>query len=86
MRFFSGTSNYMTIDSTPKELPFSGKLLSSTLLWCCLLFNFTQFVILEIFSVLDLAGYSEVFTGYKLSRKSVKKKRERRKTMANHNK
>ena len=24
-------------------------------MWCCLLFNFTQFVILENFSILDLA-------------------------------
>ena len=35
--------------------PFDGKLLSSTLLWCYLVFNFTQFVILESLSVLDLA-------------------------------
>ena len=35
--------------------PFIGKLLSSTLLWCCLFFNFTQFVVLENLSILDLA-------------------------------
>ena len=38
---------------------FIGKLLSSTLLtyllWCCLTFDFTQFVILENLSILDLA-------------------------------
>ena len=32
-----------------------GKLLSSTLLWCCLFFNFTQFVVLENLLVFDLA-------------------------------
>ena len=31
------------------------KLLSSTLLSCCLFFNFIQFVILKNFSILDLA-------------------------------
>ena len=39
----------------PKVRPFVGKLLSSTLLWCFNFFNFTQFVILENLSVLDLA-------------------------------
>ena len=34
---------------------FIGKLLGSTLLWCCSCFNFTQFVILENLSSLDLA-------------------------------
>ena len=34
---------------------FIGKLLSSTLLWCCWSFNFTQFVILKNLSILDLA-------------------------------
>ena len=32
----------------------TGTLLSSPLLWCCLFFNFTQFVILEDLSMLDL--------------------------------
>ena len=36
-------------------LPFIGRLLSSTLLWCCLLFSFTQFVIFENLSIFDLA-------------------------------
>ena len=36
-------------------VPFIAKLLSSTLLWCCLLINFTQFVILENLSILVLA-------------------------------
>ena len=31
------------------------KPMSSTLLWCCLFFNFTQFVFSENLSVLDLA-------------------------------
>ena len=31
------------------------KLLNSTVLWCCLFFNFTQFVILEHLPILDLA-------------------------------
>ena len=35
--------------------PFTGKLLSSTLLWCCLFFNFTQVAILENLSIVDLA-------------------------------
>ena len=35
--------------------PFSGKLLSSTLLWRCFVFNFPQFVVLENLSILDLA-------------------------------
>ena len=34
---------------------FVGKLLSSTLLWCWLIFNFTKFVVLEKLSILDLA-------------------------------
>ena len=32
-----------------------GKLLISTFLWCCFYFDFTQFVILENLSILDLA-------------------------------
>ena len=36
-------------------LPFVGKLLSSTLPWSCLFFNFTKFVIIENLSILDLA-------------------------------
>ena len=36
-------------------LLLSFKVLSCTLLWCCLFFNFLQFVILENLSVLDLA-------------------------------
>ena len=36
--------------------PFIGKLLSSTLLWCCLYFDFTQFVILENLSVYGLGN------------------------------
>ena len=50
--------SFLTFDSMDRTLRcdhFVGKLLSSTLLWCCLLFNFTQFVILEHLSVLDLA-------------------------------
>ena len=35
-------------------LPFVGKLSKSTSLWCCVLFNFTQVVILENLSILDL--------------------------------
>ena len=35
--------------------PVIGKLLRSTLLWCCLLSNFPQFVILENLSILGLA-------------------------------
>ena len=40
-----------------KVWPFIGKLLNSTLLWCfgVVRFNFTQFVILENLSILDLA-------------------------------
>ena len=32
-------------EQKPEESPFIGKLSSSTLLWCCLFFNFTQFVV-----------------------------------------
>ena len=32
-----------------------GNLLSSTLLWCCLFFNFTHFLILENLSIFELA-------------------------------
>ena len=41
---------------------FIGKLLSSTLLWSCLIFNFMQFVILENLLILDLAplGVKEI--------------------------
>ena len=35
--------------------PFIGKLLSGALLWCCVFFNVTQFVIFEDLSILDLA-------------------------------
>ena len=45
--------SFLTFDSMDRT--FVGKLLSSTVLWCCLFFNFTQFVILENLSVLDLA-------------------------------
>ena len=41
-------------DQTIKHA-FNGKLSNSTLLWCCLFFNFTQFVIFTNLSVLDLA-------------------------------
>ena len=55
--------SFLTFDSMDRTLtvigpftgPFTGKLLSRDLLWCCLVFNFTQFVILENLSVLDLA-------------------------------
>ena len=43
------------VDRTMKMISFIGKLLSSTLLWCCLFFNFTQFLILEKLSILNLA-------------------------------
>ena len=45
-----------SVDRNPEELPFVGKLLSSTSLWCCLFFSvFTQFVLLEKLSVWDSA-------------------------------
>ena len=37
------------LENYPWHWPFIGKLLSSTLLWCCLFFNFTLLVILENF-------------------------------------
>ena len=36
------------MDRTPKVRPPVGKLLSSTLLWCCLFFSFSQFVIFDL--------------------------------------
>ena len=49
---------FLTFDSMERTLNcnhFFGKLLSRTLLWFCLVFNFTQVVILKNVSVLDLA-------------------------------
>ena len=47
-------SNIWLCGQNPKEGPFIGKLLSSTLLWSCLFFNFTWFAILENSAILDL--------------------------------
>ena len=50
-------TNFLTFDSKDRCLKCDHsleKLLSSTSVWCCLLFNFTQFVVLEKLSVLDL--------------------------------
>ena len=48
-------SNFTFYGQNPKMWPSIGKLLGSTLLWCCLLFNFTQFIILENLSILNFA-------------------------------
>ena len=40
--------------TTLKCSPFTGKLFSSTLLWCCVFFNLTRFVIFGTISILDL--------------------------------
>ena len=45
---------FLTFDSVERTLK-GANLLSSTLLWCCLFFNFQQFVILENLSLLHLA-------------------------------
>ena len=44
----SGDTKFHSMDRTLK----CGKLFSSTLLWCCLVFNFPEFVILENLSIL----------------------------------
>ena len=48
--------SFLTFDSLKKTLKCGRSLeSSSTLLWRCFVFSFTQFVILEHLSVLDLA-------------------------------
>ena len=47
-------SNLWFSGQNPNMWPFIAMLLSSTLLWRCLFFNFTQFVILKDLSILDL--------------------------------
>ena len=61
------TQNFLTFDSVDRTLkchhslescwavPYRGQSINQSIKWCCLFFNFTQFLILENLSILDMA-------------------------------
>ena len=55
--------SFLTFDCINRILKCDLKLLSSTSLWCCLFFSFTQFVILENLSILDLTLSGVIVNG-----------------------